>query len=98
MRLLAFPRASVEFAETTVAVSRERSHAARLAERQRRAIALLGSAWIEPFAMVRYVGEKMAHDSRVPGTPIQFEAAATQALRIIKPAKRERRAAKLDVA
>src|SRR5882762_1298090 len=57
--LLRLAHTSTEAAEATVAVSDERSHTARLGERQRPAVMRLAALGIEPVGMGRDVAEEV---------------------------------------
>ena len=82
--LVALARAPGELAEAEVAVRDERSHAARLGERERLAVVGLAALGIEPVGMGRDVAEQVQRMGRVPGVTLRgFDRVIAQAPRLV---------------
>jgi hypothetical protein len=90
MSLLALARSPVELAEAEVAMGDERSHAARLGQRQRLEVMGLAALGVEPVGMGRDVAEQVQSMGRVPGlTRGGSDCAVAQAPRLVEPAEQQ---------
>ena len=90
MGLLALAGAPVERAEAEVAVGDEGSHAARLGQRQRLAVAGLAALGVEPVGMGRDVAEQVLSMGCGPRASRRgFDGALAQAPRLVEPAEQQ---------